>query len=115
MAVIKQTKVKINATINRTIYNKAVAYAGENFSNFVETCIAYYIGALDKEKELKQKEAEEAVKLKQAEDIDLAATLIKLLKNHPELLSEVSGKRNHKRNHNNNNDCDDYETEEILD
>ena len=104
----KQNKVKINATINYTIYNKAVAYAGDNFSNFVEICIAYYVGALDKEKELKQKEAEESVKSKKAEDQDLASALLKLaaenqeflkfISAHPELLQEIIGTKTDSNN-----------------
>lgn len=109
---IKQNKVKINATISPRLRDKALALSDGNLSSFVSEAIAYYAGALEKERMLKQKESDDSVKSKQAKDNDLAMMFLKLIANHPELLPELTGKQSSKRQ--NNNDDDDYETEEYL-
>ena len=66
---IKQNKIKINATISKRLRDKANHFSDGNFSNFVETAIAYYVGALEKEADgskPKQPEKTEFEKLIQA-------------------------------------------------
>ena len=108
MAATKQNKVKINATISPRLRDKALALSDGNFSNFVETAIAYYVGALDTRQELKQREAEEAIKSKKADEHDLASALLKLaaenqeflkfISAHPELLQEIIGPKTDSNN-----------------
>ena len=88
--MIKRNKVKINATVSKRVRDSAIELADENFSNFVENAIVYYIGALDKEKEMKLKEAEEQLRAKEVEERDLISIILKLVSNHPELLNEYN-------------------------
>ena len=94
MNVIKQNKVKINATVSKKTKTKAEEYAVSDdygsFSNFVETAMIYYMGALEKEQEIKLKEAEEQLKKNQNEEKDIVTVILKLISNHPELLDEYN-------------------------
>ena len=92
--IIKQNKVKINATVSKKTKTKAEEYAASedygSFSNFVETAMIYYMGALEKEQEIKLKEAEEQLKKNQKEEKDIVTVILKLISNHPELLNEYN-------------------------
>lgn len=92
----KQNKVKINATISPRLRDKALALSDGNLSNFVGEAIAYYAGSLEKERELKQKEADEAAISKQSSEKDYAALLLRLVTAHPELLQEITESKNEK-------------------
>lgn len=94
MAQIKQNKEKLNASVSYWIKKKALEY-GESeeygsLSNFVEIALAYYLGSLNKEMELKQKAADDQAKQKSIEDKNAATLLMKLLLKHPELIQELN-------------------------
>ena len=107
---IKRNKVKINLTISSRLRDKAESLSDGNLSNFAENAISYYIGALDKEKELKIKAAEETLKAKQDKDKDASAMLLKLLTAHPELLKEITEQTVHKKQKTNTGNNDDEDT-----
>jgi len=86
----KQNKVKINATVSKRVRDRVFELSEDNVSNFVENAIVYYIGALDKEREIKLKEAEEQLKVKETEEKDLVSIILRLVSNHPELLTEYN-------------------------
>jgi len=115
MTKIKQNKVKFSATVSARIKNKAVEY-GEtpeygSLSNFVETAMNYYLGAIEKEDSLRIQSLEEELRAAEAEieRINMergnaSAVLLKLLKKHPELIDDVNklmktsaGDKNHTR------------------
>lgn len=93
MPPIKQNKAKINATVSKWVKDKAEKYAESDeygsFSNFIETAMTFYMGSLEKERELIERNNEELIKEKQKECQETTSLLIKLLTLHPELLQEI--------------------------
>lgn len=97
MVVRKQNKVKINATVSKWTKTKSEEYAAtedySSFSNFVETALNYYMGAIEKERDLKLKEAEDLLMSRQQEGKELVTVILQLISNHPELLPEYNDLR----------------------
>lgn len=101
MTKIKQNKVKFSATVSARIKKKAVEYGDTpdygSLSNFVESAMNYYLGAIEKEDAMRIQSLEDA--LQNAEDEieklkmergNASAALLKLLKKHPELIDDVN-------------------------
>lgn len=93
MGEIKRNKVKMTVTVSKRVKDKVSEYGEDNISNFVENSIMYYLGALEKEKELKLKEARDELKQKSEAENELIKTILQLVSNHPELLDEYNEMR----------------------
>jgi len=101
MTKIKQNKVKFSATVSARIKKKAVEYGNTpdygSLSNFVESAMNYYLGAIEKEDDMRIQSLEEDLRAAEAEIERInvergnaSVVLLKLLKTHPELIDDVN-------------------------
>lgn len=90
----KQNKEKTSVSISAPLKERSDALVANdkyaNFSNFVETTIAYYLGARDKELELELKKCKEEIERLRDENEKKSALIIKLLSDHQELIAEAN-------------------------
>lgn len=97
----KMNKVQLNTTVSDEAKRKAEEYgasaAYSSTSNFVETAIWYFIGAIEREKEMNYEECKKEVDRLRQENERNAAVLLKLLSMYPELVTEANEiqKQNH--------------------
>ena len=94
MTVITPKREKMGITVSKKVKQQAEEYSNTSeyasTSNFVENAISYYIGALNKENELKYEECKKELERLRKENERHSSALLKLLTNHPELINEVN-------------------------
>ena len=90
----KMNKVQLNTTVSEEAKRKADTYGGSptygSTSNFVETAIWYYIGAIEREKEMKFEECKNELERMRQENEHRASIILKLLSKYPDLTKDVN-------------------------
>ncbi|MEN6290951.1 MAG: hypothetical protein ABFD07_02900 [Methanobacterium sp.] len=101
MTEIKRKRAKIGTTISPDIKSKAEEYGNgpgySGLSNFIEIALTYYMGALDRENEIKFEECKKELERLRTENERNSSIILKLLTRYPELIQEVNElqKQNH--------------------
>lgn len=97
----KMNKAQLNVSVSEEAKTKADEFgASEAYgstSNFVETAIWYYIGAIERERELKYEECKKELERLRKENVQQSSTILKLLNNHQDLVDEVNEIEQHAR------------------
>jgi hypothetical protein len=90
----RMNKAQLNVSVSEEVKLKTEEYGTSDSygsaSNFVENAIMYYVGAIERERELKYEECKKELERLKKENTQQSSTILKLLNKHQELVDEVN-------------------------